>query len=254
MVQNDQSKHERRGLPAGLGVSTLALLVPPLAMAAAVAFFAYYPSEHAAPKREEPRTVAVADSTIAKTQPPVVKAETTIAKTVAPRPEPGQSFVLSGAEQKFSGRPPDVAPPGATDPRATKEDRSDSTPLPGTKDLDRIGTTDVATHFGPAVVSVVRVSKAPAPPEVAALETPPLEETSPALTAPAARAYVPRRVFHARARTVRHDSARHDGARHEGARRDSARHDARAVHVAAKHQPAHPRAPSGTVRARTHRG
>jgi hypothetical protein len=171
----------------------------------------------------------------------------TIAKTVPPRPQPSPSFVLAGSEQKFSGRPPDVAPPAR---QASKDDRSDSKPLPGTKDLDRLDTSDVASSFGPAVVSVVRVSKAPAEPDMAALETAPLTETRPALPAPVYRAYASRsRPFHAKARVTRHENARR-----ESSRRDNVRRDVRGVHAAAKHQMAHARAPSGNVRARARRG
>jgi hypothetical protein len=261
MVRNEPIERRRSILPAGLGVGAGALLLPPLAVAAAMTLLAYYPSENAAPKREGPQTVAAAaESNVAKTpaasnvaktpaastvaQTPAVS---TVAKTVPPRPQPSPSFVLAGAEHKFSGRPPDVAPPAR---QAAKDDRVDSTPLPGTKDLDRLDASDVATSFGPAVVSVVRVSKAPAEPEVAALETPPSTETRPALAAPVYRAYASRsRAFHAKARVTRHENPRR-----ESSRRDNVRHDGRGVHVAAKHQVAHARAPSGTVRARARRG
>jgi hypothetical protein len=259
MVRNEPIER-RRGILPGLGVGAGALLLPPLAVAAAMMLLAYYPSENAAPKREEPRTVAAAASAVAKTPAASTVAKTptastvvntpavsTIAKTVPPRPQPSPSFVLAGAEQKFSGRPPDVAPPAR---QASKDDRSDSKPLPGTKDLDRLDTSDVASSFGPAVVSVVRVSKAPAEPEVAALETAPVTETRPALPAPVYRAYASRsRPFHAKPRVTRHENARR-----ESARRDNVRRDVRGVHVAAKHQMAHARAPSGNVRARARRG
>jgi hypothetical protein len=253
MVRTGPVERRRSILPAGLGVGAGALLLPPLGVAAAMLILAYYPSENAAPKRQEPRTVAIAtESTVAKapavTTIAKTPAVTTVAKTVTPRPQPSPSFVLAGAEQKFSGRPPDVAPPARP---ASKDDRSDSTPLPGTKDLDRLDTSDVATSFGPAVVSVVRVSKAPAEPEVAALETPPLTETRPALAAPVYRAYASRgRPFHAKARVTRHENLRR-----ESSRRDNVRREARGARVAAaKHQVVHARAPSGTVRARSRRG
>jgi hypothetical protein len=251
MVRNEPIERRRGILPAGLGVGAGALLLPPLAVAAAMMLLAYYPSENAAPKREEPRTVAAAASAVAKTPAASAVVNTpavsTMAKTVPPRPQPSPSFVLAGAEQKFSGRPPDVAAPAR---QASKDDRSDSKPLGGTKDLDRLDTSDVASSFGPAVVSVVRVSKAPAEPEVAALETAPVTETRPALPAPVYRAYASRsRPFHAKPRVTRHENARR-----ENSRRDNVRRDVRGVHVAAKHQMAHARAPSGNVRARARRG
>jgi hypothetical protein len=232
MVRNGPTKHRRRDIPVQLGVRTCALLLPPLAMAAAVALFAHYPSEDAAPQREDPQPAAV--STIAKTV------------SMAPRADREATYALAGAERKFTGRPPDVEQHLPLEQRAPKEDRSASGQLPATKNPDRFEASDpaadTAAYFGPAAVTVVRVVKAGAPPVTAALEATPPAATAAALPPPVSRAWVARsRPFHARARIKRHEVGRHETGRQEP----------RTVHVA-KQQ--HPRAPSGTVRAHTRRG
>ena len=237
MVRNGPTEHRHGDIPAKLGVRTCALLLPPLAMAAAVALFAHYPSQEAGQKLEDPQPVA----------------ESTITKTVslAPRSDREASFALAGAERKFTGRPPDVEPRIPPEQRAPKEDRSAGRQLPAAKNPDRFDApdtaADTAAYLGPAAVAVVRVVKAGALPVTAALEAAPSAATAAALPPPVSRAWVPRsRAFHARARAGRHDLGRHDVGRHE-----AGRHDPRALHVA-KHQ--RPRGPSGTVRAHTRRG
>lgn len=251
MVRNGPTGHRHGDIPAKLGVRTFALLLPPLAMAAAVALFAHYPSEDAGQKHEDPQPVA----------------ESTITKTVslAPRSDREASFALAGAERKFTGRPPDVEPRIPAEQRAPKEDRS-ARQLPAAKNPDRFDASntaaDTAAHLGPAAVAVVRVVRAGAPqmtapqvtaPQVtAALEAVPSVAAAAAPPPPVSRAWVPRsRPFHARARAARHDVGRHDVGRHEAGRHDAGRHEPRALHVA-KHL--RPRGPSGTVRAHTRRG
>ncbi len=201
MVRNGPTKHRRRDFPAQLGVRTFALLLPPLAMAAAVALFAHYPSEDAGPQREDPQPAAV--STIAKTV------------SMAPRADREATFSLAGAERKFTGRPADVEQHLPLEQRAPKEDRSASGQLPATKNLDRYPdqydasdtAADTAAYFGPAAVTVVRVVKAGAPPVTAALEAASPAATATALPPPVSRAWVARgRPFHARARVKRHEA------------------------------------------------
>ena len=154
MVRNDPTKRRHGGISARFGLSAC-ILVPPLLMAAGIAFFDAFAPQNGSP---QPAAQPAAERQVAAPQ-------SIVAKTVsaAERPDAGSSFALANAEVRpvitdkrplaewFSG----TEPTGATEPR------------PGGR---AAAATDPAPYYGPVPVTVVHIRKAGGPPEMADLD------------------------------------------------------------------------------------
>jgi hypothetical protein len=174
MVRNDPTKHRNGDITARLGLSAC-ILIPPLLMAAGVAFFDSF-----APQGGDPPPAAE--------QAP----ESIIAKTVtsAVRSDAGSSFALANAE----------GPPGIAEKRPEQPTGSIQTAAGD----QAAAAKDSAQYFGPTSVALVRVRKASERPEVADLEgaAPTAAPSRISQRLPAAtRSFA---AFHARGRIGRH--------------------------------------------------
>jgi hypothetical protein len=186
MVRNDPTKRRHGGISARFGLSAC-ILVPPLLMAAGIAFFDAF-----APQNGGPQPAA---------QPPVeqqaVAPQSVVAKTVsvAERSNAGSSFALADAETRLTEKRPlaewfsGTEQTGATEPRA---------------DGRAAAATDPAPYYGPVSVAVVHIRKAGGPPEMADLDaaapivkTPKISRRLPVAT----RSHV---ASHARGKTGHH--------------------------------------------------
>jgi hypothetical protein len=217
MVRNEPIKRER-GAVAALGTSAWLLLLPPLVVVAGVALFAYYPASGGIRPKDEAKLPVAPESTIAKTV------------SAAPRPD----GMLVATERK-SSRQYAAGERVSTGQYATMQKTSERV----MEYPDPFGAPDPAPNYGPVAVTLVRVSKAGAPPVMAALGPPPSVAVNiarpPHVSHPSmARSH----TFHAKSRIGRHEPRTvHPGT----------------VHLA-KHQRPHAHVPSGMARGRTHRG
>jgi hypothetical protein len=180
MVRNDPTKHRHGDITTRLGLSAC-ILIPPLLMAAGVAFFDSF-----APRGGDPPPAAeqAPESIIAKTV------------TLAGRSDAGSSFALANAE----------GPPGMAEKRPAAGQRPEQ-PTGSTQVAagdQAAAAKDSAQYYGPVSVALVRVRKANEPPEVADLENaaptvapPRISQRLPAAT----RSFA---AFHARGRIGRH--------------------------------------------------
>jgi hypothetical protein len=153
MVRNDPTKRRHGGISARFGLSAC-ILVPPLLMAAGIAFFDAFALRNAGPQPAE--------------QPPAVQQaaapQSVVAKTVsaAERSNAGSSFALANAEVRsiidkrpLAERLSEIEQTGATEPSGG----------------GRAATaTDPEPYYGPVPVTVVHVRKAGEPPELADLD------------------------------------------------------------------------------------
>ncbi len=154
MVRNDPTKRQHGGISARFGLSAC-ILVPPLLMAAGIAFFDSF-----APQNGGPQPFA---------QPPAEQQaaapQSVVAKTVsaAERSNTGSSLALANAEVR----------PVITDKRPLAEWLSDPEqtgaiePRAGGR---AAAATDPEPYYGPVPVTVVHVRKAGGPPELADLD------------------------------------------------------------------------------------
>jgi hypothetical protein len=161
MVRNDPTKRRHGGISARFGLSAC-ILVPPLLMAAGIAFFDAFAPQNGGPQpaAQPPteRQAAAPQSIVAKTA------------SAAERSNAGSSFAFANAEvhpitekrplaEWLSG----TERTGATEPRA---------------DGRAAAATDPAPYYGPVPVTVVHVRKAGGPPELADLDaTAPIVKT-----------------------------------------------------------------------------
>jgi hypothetical protein len=174
MVRNDPTKHRHGDITARLGLGAC-ILIPPLLIAAGVAFFDSF-----APQGGDPPPAAeqAPESIIAKTV------------TLAGRSDAGSSFALANAE----------GPPGIAEKRPEQPTGSIQTAAGD----QAAAAKDAAQYYGPASVALVRVRKVSEPPEVADLEgaAPTVAPSRISQRLPAAtRSFA---AFHARGRTARH--------------------------------------------------
>jgi hypothetical protein len=153
MVRNDPTKRRHGGISARFGLSAC-ILVPPLLMAAGIAFFDAF-----APQNGGPQPAA---------QPPVEQQaaapQSIVAKRVSAAERSGadSSFALANAETRLVTEKRPLAEwlsgteqTGATEPRAGGR---------------AAAATDPAPYYGPVPVTVVHVRKAGGPPEMADLD------------------------------------------------------------------------------------
>ncbi len=154
MVRNDPTKRRYGGISARFGLSAC-ILVPPLLMAAGIAFFDAF-----APQNGSPQPTA---------QPPAEQRaaapQSVVAKTVsaAERSDAGSSFALAKAEVRpvITDKRPLAEWLSGTESTGAIEPRSGGRAAAG---------TDPAPYYGPVPVTVVRIRKAGGPPEMADLD------------------------------------------------------------------------------------
>ena len=154
MVRNDPTKRRYGGISARFGLSAC-ILVPPLLMAAGIAFFDAF-----APQNTGPQPAA---------QPPAEQRaaapQSVVAKTVsaAERSDAGSSFALAKAEVRpvITDKRPLAEWLSGTESTGAIEPRSGGRAAAG---------TDPAPYYGPVPVTVVRIRKAGGPPEMADLD------------------------------------------------------------------------------------
>jgi hypothetical protein len=142
MVRNDPTKHW--GISARLGLSAC-ILVPPLLMAAGMAFF-----DSLSPQIDSPQQPPAQESTVP---------QSVVVKTVSAGAS--SSFALANTEMH----------PVTTGKRSVAAAGTESTaeaPLTGGLAAD---PTDPASYYGPVPVAVVRIRKAAAQAEIADLGT-----------------------------------------------------------------------------------
>jgi hypothetical protein len=154
MVRNDPTKRRHGGISARFGLSAC-ILVPPLLMAAGIAFFDAFAPQNGGP---QPTLQPPAEQRAAAPQ-------SVVAKTVsaAERSNAGSSFALTNAEVR----------PVITDKRPLAEWVSGTEPTGATE--PRAGgraaaATDPTPYYGPVPVTVVHIRKAGGPPEMADLD------------------------------------------------------------------------------------
>jgi hypothetical protein len=188
MVRNARSK-ATRNVWAQVGVSALVLLLPPIALGAAV--YAMLPGREAAAVR--PAAPAVADARPVVQQPAVEtwpleveaqpSAQPTQPAAVAPQPrtaaaKPPSSFSLASARQESTGKAPakDPAPAAAKDPATRDAPAKDASVTDsGSKDAVSTNGKDTARVLNsvPVRVTVVTAPTAAAPPPAADVDSPP---------------------------------------------------------------------------------
>jgi hypothetical protein len=150
MVRNDPTKRRHGGISARFGLSAC-ILVPPLLMAAGIAFFDAFAPQNGSPQPAAERQVAAPQSIVAKTV------------SAAERSDAGLSFALAKAEVRpiITDKRPLAEWPSGTEPTGAIE------PRPGGR---AAAATDPAPHYGPVPVTVVHIRKAGGPPEMADLD------------------------------------------------------------------------------------
>jgi len=154
MVRNDPTKRWHGGISARLGLSAC-ILVPPLLMAAGIAFFDAFAPQSSGPQPAE--------------QPPAgqhaAAPQSVVAKTVsaAERSNVGSSFAVAstGMRLVLTEKRPVAEWPLETEPTGAIEQRAGG---------QAAGATDSAAHYGPVPVAVVHVRKVAEQPEVADLD------------------------------------------------------------------------------------
>jgi hypothetical protein len=154
MVRNDPTKRWHGGISARLGLSAC-ILVPPLLMAAGIAFFDAFAPQNGGP---QPAVQPPAEQRAAAPQSIVAKTASATERSNA-----GSSFALANAGMRplLTEKRPVAEWPLETEPTGAIEQRAAG---------QAAAATDSAAYYGPVPVTVVHVRKAGGPPELADLD------------------------------------------------------------------------------------